>query len=327
MKLKLTILSLLCLGLFINSCSSDKEFKELSLAYVMSPGGTSHEAAMKFSEIISEKSKGKIKVRLYPNGILGNDRTLLEGLRLRSIDIIFTGPSIIGWNAPEYGVIEAPFVFRDYEHMEKVMRGSIGKDIEDIMYKKRKVHFLSFLHRGQRYLTTTNRIVKVPEDLSGLKLRVPELPTYIKSWKIFGANPTPLAYSDIFMALKQGVVDGQENPLEVVYTSHLYEIQNYVMKTEHLISFYLMCIGDYFYTKFSQQEQELIVDAVNEITVYHNELVKQFESKYIAELEASGVQFIDIDKSSFEELAIQKLPNMFKDIWKPNIYQRIRDIK
>ena len=321
------IIILLLVTFIVSSCTTKRNYKEFRLAYVMAPGGTSHAAAEKFSKLVFQKSGGKIRVKLYPNGILGNDRILVEGLSLRSVDMIIAGPSIIGWNAPEYGVIEAPFVFSSYAHMEKVMYGEIGKEIESAIYKNRKIHFLAFLHRGPRYLTTTNKIVKTPEDLKGLKLRVPELPIYIKSWKTFGANPTPLAYSDMFMALKQGVVEGQENPLEVIYTSHLYETQKYIMKTEHLISFYIACIGDYFFKKFEINEQKIIIDSIKEAAQYQNDLVKKYEEKFTYELIAAGVKFIDVDRNAFEKLAVQKLPELFKDIWAPNIYQRIRDVK
>lgn len=326
MKIDKKILFTLLLGLILYACTGKKDYKELRLAYVMAPGGTSHAAAEEFRELVFKKSNGEIKVKLYPNGILGNDRILVEGLSLRSIDMVISGPSIIGWNAPEYSVIEAPFVFKDYDHMERVMYGEIGREIETAIYKKRKIHFLAFLRRGPRYLTTSNKIIKTPDDLAGLKLRVPELPIYIKSWKVFGANPTPLAYSDMFMALKQGVVDGQENPLEVIYTSHLYETQKYIMKTDHLVSFYLTCIGDYFYQKFDDLEQAIIVESLNEVVRFQNDLVETYEENFIRELKTYGVEFIEVDKNTFEELAIQKLPELFKDTWVPGIYQRIRDM-
>lgn len=313
--------------LILYSCSEKKDYKEFRLAYVMAPGGTSHSAAEKFSELVHKKSNGKIRVKLYPSGILGNDRILVEGLQLRSIDMNIAGPSVIGWNAPQFSVVEAPFVFRDYEHMEKVMYGEIGKEIEAAMYKKRKIHFLTFLHRGPRYLTTTDKIIRTPEDLKGLKLRVPELPIYIKSWRVFGANPTPLAYSDMFMALKQGVVEGQENPLEVIYTSHLYETQSYIMETKHLISFYIASVGDYFFKKFDKKEQNLIVESINEAARYQNNLVRKYEEDYREELIAYGVQFIEVDRNAFEALAIEKLPGLFKDKWAPNIYERIKSVK
>ena len=320
------IVVLLSVLLFF-SCSQKKDYKEFRLAYVMAQGGTSHAAAEKFGALVEQYSAGKIKVKIYQNGMLGNDRILIEGLSLRSIDMVISGPSIIGWYAPAYGVFEAPFIFRDHDHLDQVMNGEIGKEIEAAMYDKRKIHFLAIFYRGQRYLTTTGKIVRTPDDLHGLKLRVPELPIYIKSWKTFGANPTPLAYSDMFMALKQGVVDGQENPLEVIYTSHLYETQKYVMKTEHLYSCYFASVGDYFYKKFDEQEQKILKEAIAEATRYQKDLMEQYEAEYIRELVKSGVEFIDVDKEAFENLALEKLPDIFQDIWAPNIYQRIRNVK
>ena len=323
--MKNIIVVLLSVLLFF-SCSEKKDYKEFRLAYVMAQGGTSHAAAEQFGALVEQRSAGKIKVKLYPNGILGNDRILIEGLSLRSLDMVISGPSIIGWYTPEYGVFEAPFIFRDYDHMDQVMNGEIGKEIKTAMYDKRKIHFLSFFHRGPRYLTTTNKTVRTPDDLRGLKLRVPELPIYIKSWKIFGANPTPLAYSDMFMALKQGVVNGQENPLEVIYTSHLYETQKYVMKTEHLFSCYFVSVGDYFYEKFDEAEQNILKEAIAEAARYQNDLMEQYEAEYIRELIQSGIEFIDVDKEAFEKLALEKLPDMFQDVWAPNVYQRIRNV-
>ena len=300
----------------------DKGESELKLAYVMAPGGTVHEGALEFARLVEKNTGGKVKVKIYANGQLGNDRELNESLILGSVDMIITGTSVIGWYAPGYGAIEAPFIFRSYEHMNNVLNGSIGKEIESILQKK-GIHFLSYWLRGPRYLTTTNLKIKTPEDLRGLKLRVPELPTYIRSWSVFGANPTPLPYSDMFMALKQGVVDGQENPLEVIYTSHIYEAQKYIMETEHLLGVYIVEIGDQFYTKFSKENQDIIRDAVMKAEVFQNNLMKEYEMKYRSEIEASGTEFISVDRKAFESLALKVIPPYFKDIWVPDLFARI----
>ena len=314
--------------LFFFSCGNDKEYKEFRLAYAMAQGSLPHGAAEKFASLVEERSAGKIKVKLYPNGILGNERILTESINLRSVDMIITGTSIIGFYIPEYTAFDAPFIFRDYEHLEKVLNGEIGDEIKSALYEKRKIHILSFFFRGPRYMTTTNRIVRTPDDMRGLKLRVPEHPVYIKSWRIFGANPTPLAFSDMFMALKQGVVNGQENPLEVVYSSHLYETQKYVIKTDHLLSCYFASVGDYFYKKFDEKEQKLLKDAIIEASHYQNELMMQYEDEYIKKLIEAGIEFIDdVDREAFEDLALEKLPTIFKNVWSPNIYQRIRNVK
>lgn len=325
-KSQLWYLILLLLTLF--ACNGKKNnTPELKIAYVMAPGGASHEAALKIGELVEEYSGGQIKTRLYPNGILGNDRVLVEGLKLGSQDMVIMGTSVIGWYLPEYELIEAPFLFRDYNHLDKVLYGEIGKEIEQRLFEKCNIRFIAYLHRGSRYLTTTNTIIRKPEDLEGLKLRVPELPVYIKSWEIFGANPTPIAYSDMFMALKQAVADGQENPLEVIYTSHLYETQSYIMNTRHLIGFYAVAVSDRFYKKFSRKNCKIIEKAVLEAANYQNGLVQEYEDEYKKKLKEHGVLFIDVDREAFEKLSKERLPVEFKDAWEPGVFERIINVK
>ncbi|MDA0196088.1 MAG: TRAP transporter substrate-binding protein [Bacteroidetes bacterium] len=320
-------LLLILVILLIFSCQSDKNDKLFRIAYAMAPGGTSHLGAVRLNELVTQKSKGRIEVKLYPGGVLGKEAPLIEGIQLKSVDMVIAGPSIIGNYAPEYGLIEAPFLFRDYDHLNNVLYGPIGKEIEKAVSKDRGLHFIDYFHRGPRYLTTTNSIIRTPLDLEGLKLRVPELPVYIKSWKIFGANPTPLDYSDMFIALRQGVVEGQENPLEVIYSSHLYEVQQYIMNTRHLISFYVLVIGDSFFDKYSEEDQKILLSSIHEAAEYHNKLVEEYESKYIKLLTASGSEFIDVDRDQFERLALDNLPKEFTNEWEPGIYKRIVDTK
>jgi TRAP-type C4-dicarboxylate transport system substrate-binding protein len=127
----------------------------------------------------------------------------------------------------------------------------------------------------------------------------------------------------MFMALKQGVVDGQENPLEVIYTSHIYETQKYIMETKHLLSFYIVEVGDQFFTKFSKKNQEIIIDAVHQAATYQNNLMQEYEQKYREEIIASGAEFIEVDRKAFEELAIEEIPPYFEKKWAPNLFERI----
>jgi len=188
-------------------------------------------------------------------------------------------------------------------------------------------HYLGYFLRGPRYLTTTNRVIHTPDDLAGIKLRVPDLDIYITAWEIFGANPTPLAFSDMFMALRQGVVDGQENPLEVIYTNNLHEVQQYVMETDHLLSFYILAVGDSYFNRFSNKERNAIQEAVDQAVEYHDNLMEEYEKRYRKEIESSGAEFIKVDRQAFEKLANEKLPIVFKNKWKTGVYEAIKNTK
>ena len=306
------------------SCrQSDSETKILRIAYVMSAGGASHEGAVKLAELVEERSEGKIKARLYPNGQLGSERDIVEGLKLRASDIVIVGASMIGWCAPQYAFMEFPFLFRDYCHMDETLYGKIGHEIEDYIYRKNGIRILSYFHRGPRYLTTTDKAIHSPSELKGMKLRVPEQPIYIDAWSVYGASPTPVSFVDMFMALKQGVVDGQENPLEVIYTNHLYETQRYIMNTEHMFGFYIVAVGRNFYEKFTPEEQELLHRALKEATDYQNSLVDQYEQFYKKYFIEHGVEFVNVDREAFERLTYERLLPMYEDKFAPEIMDNI----
>ena len=304
-------------------CSQPRDERIIRMAYVSGPTELLHQGAEYFVKRVAKKSKGKLRVMLYPSGQLGDDRETVEGMKLRSIDMTVMGCAIIGWYAPEYGVTEAPFVFRDYGHIERVWNGQIGNDLRETMQTKTSIRMLHLWYRGPRYLTTTSKKVLHPDDLRGLKLRVPELEVYIKSWQTFGANVTPLPFTDMFMALKLGVVEGQENPLATIYGNNLHEVQKYVMETQHLIGFYLFCVGPHFDEVFTEEEQKIVLEAAQEATDWHNREVERSEADYRAKIEAADVEFVAVDREAFHTLAKEKIPALFEKTWKPGLYRRI----
>jgi len=316
-------LAYLCIGCG-GSAEVDRTFR---IAYVMAPGGTSDLGANKIKELIEANKELDISVKVYPNAVLGKDRELMEGLKLNSIDLVIGGPSVIGMYAPEYQLLEAPFLFRDYSHLKKVLNGKIGERLEAEMADRFGYHYLGYFLRGPRYLTTTNRVISKPTDLAGLKLRVPELSIYIKAWEAFGANPTPLAFSDMFMALRQGVVEGQENPLEVIYTNNFQEVQEYIMETKHLLSFYVLAVGDRFYEKYTEGERFAIRQAIDEAVIFHDAKLEEYENDYRKKLIAAGVKFEAVDRASFEQIAKEKLPEIFKGEWKEGLFEEIVNTK
>jgi len=326
------VLKLLVLLLFLSAmlisfagCAKKKEEKILRLAYVYGPTELLHQSAEQFAAFVSEQSQGKIRVKLYHSGQLGNEREIIEGLKLRSIDMVLAGGAIVGWYAPQYAVIEAPFVWRDYEHIEAVWQGEIGSQLRQTMQSNAGINMLDLWYRGPRYLTTTSRKIYIPDDLAGLKLRVPELDVYIKSWQAFGANVTPLPFNDMFMALKLGVVEGQENPLATIYGNNLHEVQKYIMETQHLIGFYILCTGVHFDDFFTAQEKELILSAAQKATQWHNRQLERSETEYRDKLTEAGVEFLPVDREAFRNLAKEKIPPLFEQTWEKGLYEKIID--
>lgn len=307
----------------LSGCARKEDEKIIRMAYVSGTTELLHAAAEQFARLVAERSEGRLRVKLYPAGQLGDDRETVEGLKLRSIDMTVMGCAIIGWYAPEYGLMEAPFLWRDYEHIDRVWRGKIGKDLRDTMRDRAGVEMLHLWYRGPRYLTTTSKRIRTPDDLRGLKLRVPELEVYIKSWQTFGANTTPLPFTDMFMGLKLGIVEGQENPLATIYGNNLHEVQKYIMETRHLIGFYVFCTGPYFDERFTEEERKIILAAARDATDWHNREVENAEADYRKKLTEAGVEFVSVDREAFISLAKEKIPAQFGNTWKHDLYRRI----
>jgi TRAP-type transport system periplasmic protein len=321
-SVKLSLVTAFCM-LLLAGCAPESDVKTIRMGYVSGPTELLHSAAKEFAERVSQQSAGKLRVKLYPSGQLGDDRETVEGLRLRSIDTTVMGCAFIGWYAPEYGMTEAPFVWRDYQHIDRVWRGKIGEGLRKTLRDRTGMEMLHLWYRGPRYLTTTSKKIHSPDDLRGLKLRVPELEVYVKSWQTFGANTTPLPFTDMFMALKLGVVEGQENPLATIYGNNLHEVQKYIMETQHLIGFYVFCVGPHLDERFTEQEREVILEAAQYATDWHNREVERSEAEYRKMLTEAGVEFVPVDREAFLALAKERIPGQFEKIWKPGLYRLI----
>jgi tripartite ATP-independent transporter DctP family solute receptor len=296
---------------------------QLRLAYVIPAKGPVHEAAEYLAKVLRERSGGRMDLKLYPSAQLGKGRELMEGLMIGSVDMTVTGGAPIGWYFPEYGAVEAPFVFRDYEHMDRVLNGEAGEEVKGAFLHRRGIRILGWWHRGPRYLTTSDRRVTSPEDLRGLKLRVPELPAYIEAWRLLGTNPTPITLSEAFMALKLGVVEGQENPLETIHTNSFHEVQKYVMRTQHLLGFYMVSISEATYQGLSQQDRDTIAETVEQAGHLEHELMTKYEQEYEQHMKKAGLEFVDVNREAFRRQVVEQLPRRFEDEWAPGFYERI----
>ncbi|MDR0335767.1 MAG: TRAP transporter substrate-binding protein [Planctomycetaceae bacterium] len=301
--------------------------KLFRVAHVYGQSELVHKAVEHFAEQVKKKSGGSIVVRLYPNGQLGKEREIFEGLRLHSIDMMISGSSIFGWYTPEYAVVDVPFLFQNYDHIKKVWQSKIGTEMRQIMNERTGAEILDLWFRGPRYLTASSKIIRSPEDLHGFKLRVPEFEIYLKSWQAFGANVTPIPVTDLLMALKFGVVDGQENPLSTIYGNNLHEVQKYIMRTEHLLGIFAVCIDQSFRNRFTDREQMIILNAVKTTTDWHNAELFAAEREYEQKLQEFGIEFIDVNRETFRCLAREKIPQLFKDRWATDILKRINETK
>jgi tripartite ATP-independent transporter DctP family solute receptor len=256
--------------------------------------------ALEFARIVEEKSKGDIKVQVFPSSQLGNDRDMAEGMRLGSVDLSLNAGVLSNFE-PRLGLLEIPYIFRDAEHMRKVLNGPIGEELATALQKS-GIRVLGWWERGPRELTA-NKPVKTVADLKGMKVRVPEIPVSIDAWRSFGANPTPMAFGEVYSGLQQKVIDGQENPLAIINSAKLNEVQKYVIKTNHVYGYVALAMSEKSWQKLTPDQRRVVADAAKEATAFENSLVWTNESQLAKELQGKGMEFVETDLKSFADAA------------------------
>jgi TRAP-type transport system periplasmic protein len=295
---------------------------QMSVAYSGAPGAEEDLAAKQFEKWIKERTKGQIDVKLFGSEQLGKEVDVVSGLQLGSVDMSIMGTTIHEQAAPKYNIWSAYYIFGSSDEVAHILNGPIGQKVNAEMLKNKGIRMIGYGLRGPRNLTT-NRPIKDPGEVKGLKIRIPLQPIYVDSWKELGAQPVAIAYGELYMALKQGVVDSQENPLSYIYTPAFYEVQKYVNVTEHQRSFFSYVISEKFFQGLSPELQKVIIQTGKDITVYHNNLQSQMESQWKQKLIDKGMVFVASDQAAFKK-RLMDIPNKYASQWAPGLYQEIQ---
>jgi len=291
----------------------------LKLGHIADPQNPYAQGAQKFADLVAEKSGGTIKVEVYPSSQLGNQRDLVEGLTLGTLDLTMTSTAVLGNFHPQVAVFDLPFIFRDREHAFKAL-DTVGMEIaKDLEEKGMKV--LAYYENGVRNMTNNIRPIRVPEDMKGLKIRVMEQPIYIAMMKALGANPTPMAFGELFTALQKGVVDGQENPAAHIYTKRFFEVQKYISLTEHTYSAEPLVVSMITWNKLTPEQQTIIQEAAEEARDWQRQLAIDLENGYWDKIRESGKSEIitDVDKEAFREATAPVWKDFEDQVGKENI--------
>ncbi len=262
---------------------------------------------IKYVKLIDERTNGKIKIDFFPSGQIGGEQQMVQGIQMGTVGMENT--STTGY--PVYDVLWIPYIFRDREHMWKVFRGPIGKQWSEQYIKDRGIRVMGYAYRSPRDLTTSKLKVTKVSDLKGAKIRVPEAAPIVAGFKAMGANPTPMGWPEVFTALQQGTVDGQENPLETIAANKLWEVQKYVMLTEHIYIPWLELIDERLWQKMTPETQKIMTDTWNEIADEVEKEVLANDKKYQQQLKDNGMTVIGPP-----ELDIQSFRDAVKDVWK-----------
>lgn len=288
------------LGLAVAQAAGAAEVT-LKLGHLANEQNTWHKASLKFGEEVARLTNGRIEVQVFPNESLGKEIDLINGMQLGTVDMTITGESLQNW-APLASLLAIPYAFKSLEHMDQVASGDIGKAIEKQIEEKARIRPLAYFARGPRDLTS-NTPIRTPDDLKGLKMRVPNVPLFMDVWKALGAQPTPMAFSEVFTSLQNGTISAQENPLALIKSANFNEVQKYVNRTEHVRSWIYLTISNITWNKLSDQDKQAVQQAAKTAQAYERELFLADEQQLEKDLKAAGMTFVDVDQQAFAKKA------------------------
>lgn len=301
MKNKVSFIVAIAILLFICAGSEAAPKYALKLGHSVPVENPYHAGAMRFKEIVEKKTSGNVAINIFPNGQLGTgERDLIEGLQLGTVDIYVGSTGPMGGFEKRFLVFDFPFLFKDKKHVYSVLDGEIGRYIMGLLDAK-GLHGLAWLENGFRNLTNSKRPVNSPQDAAGLKIRTMENKVHMAMWRALKADPTPMAWSEVFTALQQGTIDGQENPISVIYTSKIYEAQKHLALTRHVFSPAMILVAKPLFDSMPAEYKKIISEAAIEAALYQRKICEDMENDLIERLKKNGMQITTPNPKPFQD--------------------------
>jgi len=307
-KWMITVIAMtFCAVIALSGCASDsktvgdtpaaqQKVVTAKLAHVGAPDHIFEVGAQKFAELVKEYTEGSVQIKTYPGAALGGDRDAFEGLQMGTIEFAIEGP--LDSFLPESSMVSLPYMFKDRESVYKYLDSDIAEGIYKGLEEK-GVICLGHMENGWR-LITSNRPINSLADMKGLKIRTPESPVWIDTFKALGANPVPVAFNELYGALQQGVVDGQENPTAHIKTQRFYEVQKYLFISRHMYLDAPLCVSQKFWATLEPKQQDAIKKAAKEAVDYQRQVSASREEEELKFLEEQGMTITEPDTAEFK---------------------------
>lgn len=311
---------------FLFVYSSPSSAVQLKLGHAVNEKDVFHLTAEKLKSDVEKNSKGDVKISIFPNGKLGDERNLLESLKMGTVDMaIITGGPVINF-LPEFGVLDLPFLFRDNAHAYKVLDGPIGKDffkkMERLGWKG-----LAYGERGFRNLTNSKRPVSKPADMVGLKIRLMQNPVFVDAFSAMGANAVPMAWIETLTALQQKTIDGQENPINVIVAFNIAESNKHLTLTKHAYSPNIILVSMRAWKKLTPTQQKVLQNAADSAAKFNRAHDEKMEKQWIKELKGQGMQIVDKPDSVAFRKAVQPVYDKYEPKFGKDLIKKIQNTK
>jgi tripartite ATP-independent transporter DctP family solute receptor len=301
-----TLSRALCLGIaallpLTAALAQDVKERSIKFAFQNQKGHPQAEGAQRFADLVAQKSGNKISVKLFPGGTLGGDLQTVSALQGGTVEMTVLNAGILASQVKSFEVFDFPFLFATPQEADAVVDGPFGKGLLDKLADKGLIG-LGYWELGFRNLTNSKRPITKVEDIAGLKIRVIQSPIYIDMFNALGATATPMPFPELYPALEQKAVDGQENPFTLIRTSKFYEVQKHVAVTRHVYNPQAVLVSRKLWDQLSAAERKILKDAVDEATSYQRELSRKQSDEALAELKKLGMQVTEFSPAEMQRI-------------------------
>jgi len=277
---------------------------KLKWAHVYETSEPYHTESVWAAEEIKKRTNGKFDIQVFPASSLGKETDINQGLTLGTVDMIISGPSFAARSYPRIGISYYPFIFRDADHLIAYSKSPVFQEMVEEFRKKTGIQITAYTYYGARH-TTSNRPFTDCAGMKGLKIRVPDVPAYMATPKACGANPTPIAFAEVYLALQNGTVEAQENPLTTIEAKKFFEVQKAIMLTGHIVDGLTTQIAPHVWSKLSDAEKKIFTDVTREAAQRATDKIKKREAELVDEFKKKGLQIVQVNRQSFVD-AVKK---------------------
>jgi tripartite ATP-independent transporter DctP family solute receptor len=299
--------------------------QKLKWAHAYETSEPYHTESVWAAEEIKKRSNGKFDIQVFPASTLGKETDINQGLTLGTVDMIISGTSFAARTYPRIGIAYYPFIFRDGDHLLAYSKSPVFQEMVKEFREKTGIQITAYTYYGARH-TTAQKPFTNCEGMKGLKIRVPDVPAYRATPESCGANPTPIAFAEVYLALQNGTVDAQENPLTTIEAKKFYEVQKAIMLTGHIVDGLTTQVAPHLWNRLSDAEKKMFTEVTQEAAARASAKIKKHEAELVDEFKKKGLQIVQVDRKSFVD-AVLKAKTLESQGYTRSDYDRIQAIK
>jgi tripartite ATP-independent transporter DctP family solute receptor len=291
---------------------------------VQAPSHPSAQSAERAAKEVKEKTGGRIEIQSFPSGQLGGSRDMVEAVGSGALTMVTEGSALIGQFLPQISIIEAPYIWKDAAHMARALSSPLMDELNTSLVGKRGIRIIATNYYGKRHVTSGKKEIRTVADMQGFKLRVPEVDTFVAMAEAWGAKPTPLNFGELYLALSQGAVDGEENPLPTIQSGKLFEVQKYLVLTGHVITPRLVIVNEAAWQKIPDADRAVVLAAIRSAAAWNDGEIVHQEAGLADTFKKGGMIVIEPDVESFRKPVLAKVPAMFEAKWGKGLWEKLQ---